>query len=222
MQGDGMKYKEIVKPTNKDRITHILDTFFQIQGDYYIHEDGTVDIHGDCILLTEKYPQLPIKFGKIDGNFICQLMRLSTLAGAPEKVGQIFDCRGNRIKSLEGGPKIVGGDYMCNLNELTTLKGAPISVGGDFACNGNTLVSLDGIPEKIGGRIFIDWQPGLPLLKTLIAKKGIGVVNTAMSTHPVSDILNRCRKANPRNLRYAILDAQKALTDAGYAANARW
>lgn len=48
-----------------------------------------------------------------------------------------FDCGGNRrLTSLEGAPKKVGGNFTCDQNvRLTSLEGAPKEVGENFYCN---------------------------------------------------------------------------------------
>ncbi|MBR1826009.1 MAG: hypothetical protein IJ770_05430 [Alphaproteobacteria bacterium] len=68
-----------------------------------------------------------------------------------------FDCSGNELTTLKGAPKKVGGHFDCFENELTTLEGAPKEVGGDFECKGNRLKSLLHLPKmKEEGRIYCD------------------------------------------------------------------
>ena len=55
--------------------------------------------------------KLPFKFGRVDKNFICmKCTSLTSLEGAPQKVGGDFDCRMcTSLTSLEGAPKKIGG-----------------------------------------------------------------------------------------------------------------
>jgi len=70
---------------------------------YTINEDGTVDVDGNVILYAsyyvDKLTKLPLKFGKVSGDFLCTHQEL---------------------KTLEGCPKWVGGDFTCSFNKLTT------------------------------------------------------------------------------------------------------
>ena len=73
-------------------------------------------------------------WGTIDDGFDCSYCRsLTSLEGAPKKVGGVFDC------------------FSCA--SLTTLKGAPKEVGSFrcYACQ--SLTSLEGAPEKVS-KIF--------------------------------------------------------------------
>ena len=55
----------------------------------------------------------------------------------PDPNGNI-DCADAYLTSLEGAPQKVGRDFYCYDNKLTSLKGAPQKVGGDFVCGDNT------------------------------------------------------------------------------------
>ena len=82
-----------------------------------------------------------------DGNFYCDYNQLTSLEGAPTKVGEYFDCSGNQLTSLKGAPSEVGKSFNCRNNKkLTSLEGAPSKVGGHFDCAGNQLTSLKGAP----------------------------------------------------------------------------
>ena len=90
---------------------------------YTINSDGTVDVNGDVYLFygLKGLTKLPLKFGKVTGDFYCN---------------------NNNLTSLEGGPKEVGGEFYCTDNELTILEGAPREVGGNFYCYNNPIYSV--------------------------------------------------------------------------------
>ena len=50
-----------------------------------------------------------------------------------------FRCIDNSLTSLKGAPEKVGGDFYCSNNSLTSLEGAPKEVGRDFYCSNNTV-----------------------------------------------------------------------------------
>ena len=68
---------------------------------------------------------------------------LTSLKGAPQKVGGDFICDDNKLTSLEGAPQKVDGNFTCSNNQLTSLKGAPKEVGGDFDYISNTKLTND-------------------------------------------------------------------------------
>lgn len=77
------------------------------------------------------------------GDFSCSENGLTSLKGAPQKIGGDFDCWENELTTLENGPQIVLKNYNCSGNRLISLKGAPQKIGGDFRCRANNqLTSL--------------------------------------------------------------------------------
>ena len=102
-----------------------------------------------------------VKDGVIEGHVIMsglQLTSLPDLSGV--KVTGYFDCGYNRLTSLAGAPsKVGGGGFVCSYNQLTSLAGAPISVGGDFICSANNLTSIEGLPEFIGKALYYSRNP---------------------------------------------------------------
>jgi hypothetical protein len=112
--------------------------------------DGGIDVNGNVNLREEKLEKLPIKFGKINGHFLCEKNQLTTLEGAPREVSGHFWCYNNKLTKLEGAPIYVGGIFDCQYNKLTNLEGSPEFVGGDFVCSDNKLITLDGAPKEMG------------------------------------------------------------------------
>ena len=120
--------------------------------------DGLVDVDGDVCLCDEELTKLPLKLGRLSGDFDCGNNKLTSLEGCPTDVGGYFYCNHNKLTTLEGAPKEVGGDFVCNYNKLILLEGAPKEVGGDFDCEYNKLTTLEHIPNVIGD-IYIDNNP---------------------------------------------------------------
>ena len=118
---------------------------------YTINSDGSVNVDGDVDFYRKGFTKLPLKFGRVSGNFNCMNNRLTTLEGSPSYVGGTFFCSNNKLTTLEGAPKEVGGNFLCSDNQLTTLKGSPERVGGHFNCSYNKLTTLEGAPESVRG-----------------------------------------------------------------------
>jgi hypothetical protein len=76
---------------------------------YIINSDGTIDVSGDVKLngVLKDMTKLPVKFGKVYGDFQCAANNLTILDGCPNYVGVWFCCRDNNLTSLEGCPKYV-------------------------------------------------------------------------------------------------------------------
>lgn len=121
---------------------------------YTIRHDGKVNVDGDVNLNDRCLSKLPLEFGIVTGDFLCKYNELTSLEGAPDKVGGSIDCGENTIESLKYSSKEVGGDFICTYNRLTTLEGAPEYIGKTLDCSYNDISSLKGCPEIINGDFF--------------------------------------------------------------------
>lgn len=117
-----------------------------------LNQDGSYDAPSGVDLSEMDLSELPLKFGKVEGNFDCSYNKLTSLEGAPKEVGGDFDCGYNKLTSLKGGPKKVGKNFNCDDNKLTSLDGAPKEVGGNFNCTHNKLTEL---PEELNCKELI-------------------------------------------------------------------
>ena len=118
------------KPDENGYIT--VDIIYQDNYEDYIGK--CVNVTGDVSISGLNLTEIPIKFGKVGGNFDCSHNKLKNLKNAPKKVGRGFRCEFNQLTSLKGSPKIVGEEFCCSYNQLTTLDTAPNKVGGWFDC----------------------------------------------------------------------------------------
>jgi hypothetical protein len=142
------RYKNFIKESKED-----IDSICKKFGikNYTINEDSTIDVDGNVNLHDKALTKLPLKFGKVSGNFYCHRNQLISLEGSPLSVGGGFYCHRNQLISLEGAPLSVGGNFDCGDNKLISLEGSPISVGRYFDCSSNQLKSLEGSPLSVGG-----------------------------------------------------------------------
>jgi len=90
-----MKFKRLLlneSITSVDLI-HIREWLEQMGiENYTINDDGTVDVDGDVNISNKNLTEIPIQFGKVNGNFWCNNNELTTLKGVPRIVGGIFSC----------------------------------------------------------------------------------------------------------------------------------
>jgi hypothetical protein len=200
-----MRHSELSKQVDKEKIEELLHAYFTVHHPYLINYNGVVDVDGNVQLIKEA-GQLPVTFGTVSGDFACY---------------------NNHLTSLQGAPTSVGGSFNCSRNHLTSLQNAPISVKGDFVCfdDKNSLTSLQGIgPNSDLKSFYCTWSEYLPILRSLVVKHSIEFHYPERGSlcREIGGILNTAKANNPNNLRGAILDAQKALIEAGFAGNARW
>lgn len=132
------KEAEIFKPMSEEEITEKLFKKFTK------NPDGTYDSK-ESVYLDENFARdgkLIIKFKKVDGNFTCADLGLTTLEGCPHSVAGSFRCSGNLLKDLKGCPKKVGIDFDCTHNsieEITDESELPEYVGRYFFAQDNWL-----------------------------------------------------------------------------------
>lgn len=145
-------FNELKKKLNKSSNQEI-DVFCQRYKiyDYVINDDSSIDVYGDVYLENKRFVQLPIKFGKVTGNFNCNFNNLESLEGCPNYVGGDFYCTYNNLLTLENSPSEVIGRFDCSNNKLESLKGSPNFTGGHFICSNNNLKSLKHGPTKVLG-----------------------------------------------------------------------
>ena len=115
-----------------------------------LNSDETIDYNGNiiveqlgCFVLNNK---LTIKFNKVNGDFNCSYLGLTSLEGCPEYVEGNFDCSYNHLTSLEGCPKHVGGIFDCSYNELINLDELPKEIKGDIYLSNNNF-SIESHPK---------------------------------------------------------------------------
>jgi hypothetical protein len=115
-------------------------------------DTGLVDVLGSFDCFQQGLTDFKgIRFGTVSSYFYCDSNQLTSLTGAPEKVGGSFYCNNNRLTNLVGSPKEVGGNFHCERNQLTSLEGAPEIVYKNFYCQDNNLTNLIGSPKEVSG-----------------------------------------------------------------------
>jgi hypothetical protein len=197
-------------------------------------ETGLIDVIGD-VLLPSELTQIPVRFGHVSGSFYCSNTGITSLEGAPQRVGGDVYCHNTKITSLVGAPHSVGGDFychnigitsldgapqniggtfVCNYTKITSLAGAPQSVGKNFYCYGTNITSLDGAPQSIGGTFHCYNTPLVDHLLAFFRTSGIKSVSTG--NEHVDTILNKYLNGD-RDM----LLCQDELIDAGFGDRAR-
>lgn len=103
---------------------YIAPTIVEDGSKYNIDKDGYVNVNGGVNLSNLNLTEIPIKFGKINGNFLCNRNKLTSMNGFPKEVTGSIDCSNNKIENLRGSGTICYGlDIACN--NISTLEGFP-------------------------------------------------------------------------------------------------
>jgi hypothetical protein len=113
---------------------------------------GFIDVEGDVRMESLNLTKIPVKFGKVSGDFNCSFNLLTNLEGAPESVGGSFNCKNNKLYNLSGAPKSVGDTFICYHNKLTSLKFVPHYIGNYFG------IYLGDIDEKYHSVIITELE----------------------------------------------------------------
>lgn len=82
--------------------------------------DSMVDVYGSVYFYDSGLYKIPLKFGKVTGNFSCAFNNLSSLSGCPKWVGGDFFCHGNKLENLDG-PDFVEGDFIIDKSIVNYL-----------------------------------------------------------------------------------------------------
>lgn len=128
---------------------------------HVIHEDGTVDVDGDLLLNYFRGEKLPLKFGRVYGDFEITSFgnlknKFTTLEGSPHTVDGEFSLKFLKgLSSLEGGPIHVGAELFIVGCPLTSLEGSPERVRGRYTIAESKITSLKGLPSVIEGTLHL-------------------------------------------------------------------
>jgi hypothetical protein len=148
--------KRIHMPTGWPHPIHSICKKYNIQN-YTINEDGSIDVNGSVYLSKKGLTELPLKFGKVSGNFSCSYNQLTSLEGSPSSVGTFY-CSYNQLTSLEGSPREVQ-DFYCDDNQLTSLSGISQEIRRNISCKFNKIRDVKGIKDGWDGLFHVYGNP---------------------------------------------------------------
>ncbi|MCK9471987.1 MAG: hypothetical protein M0Q88_09575, partial [Bacilli bacterium] len=101
-----------------------------------------------------------------------------------------FDCNDNQLTSLEGAPQRVGGFFSCSYNQLTTLEGVPQRVGEYFSCYNNKLKNIDYLP-KYYKKLYIGDNPISKIIKLFTLSNEFGGISNGEDKDLIMDFIDR-------------------------------
>ena len=133
------RYKNFIKESKED-IDSVCEKY-RI-GNYTINDDGSVDVDEDVDLYGFRITELPLKFGKVSGDFLCHNNKLTSLSGSPREVGGYFICSDNQLESLSGISKYISFGIYCENNKLRDVQGIKDGWRGTFYVEGNPVYEI--------------------------------------------------------------------------------
>lgn len=187
---------------------------------YSFNQNGEVDVDGDVHVLRESETELPVKFGTINGDFMCSASEYTSLKNTPHTVRGDFFFNHAQLSSVAGGPQTVENTlcYSGNTN-ITSLEGATPIVGEHlYLTNMTSLKSLQGIHKQIrqmNGIIDLDETPIESHILGVLMIRGCREIKK-LSNSKVAEIINKHLKGD-RDVHLC----QDELIDAGFAQFAR-
>lgn len=136
---------------------------------YIINEDGSIDVNGDVKITDAKLEEIPIRFNRVEGNYILNTAKLRSLKNSPLYVSGFFRAEFTYIKTLEFSPKYIGTDFDVSYNNISSLKFSPEYIGGCFAIVENNIKNFDYL--NVFSDILIMGNPISTLLDIIIMSK---------------------------------------------------
>lgn len=139
--------KNILSQKYIDNVSKLCERFNIYN--YDIRPDGKIDVQGPVYITYCKFKKLPLSFGNISGD--CDFMgtSLTTLEGAPEKVGGFFRIQSTKCTSLKGAPEYVGKDFYCTGVPITSLEYSPSHIGGFIDVRHTKIPNLIGLTSDV-------------------------------------------------------------------------
>lgn len=229
---------------DNSHIDIILGQQVQIDGDYEVDDNGTVNVLGNVEYNTS-INKLRVQFGTVIGNFTRsqttpQNPRLNTLAGFPRKVeggvsvarsqirdlthapnqvaGSFYAYHCSNLTTLHGAPRWVGGNMLAYKCALTSLAGAPLVVKGIFDVSQNPLENYDHMPEGCSS-VSVSYNKQAPILRLLVYPEVHFKFDYVREPH---HIVNEIMHKYAGKGRAGAIKAAGELIKAGYKENARW
>lgn len=142
---------------DKKEISNWLNKYYI--RNYVINDDCTVDVNGRVWLKLTQLTNIPVKFGKVTGDFSVRNNSLTSLLGCPDWVGGNFECARQEasmrdgsiisMENLEHSPKEVKGNYECGGMDLYSLRGMTPNIGGNVQIIKSNIVTYFGIPKLL-------------------------------------------------------------------------
>lgn len=148
----------------RDRLVKLFDDYFSSPRE--VHPDRfTLELEAPSDVLKKlhvEFAQLPLKFGKVFGDFDVSKGKLATLENGPYFVGGSCNVGRNKLTSLRHAPKMVVKSFDADNNQLTSLEGSPENIGGDFNVAYNPLKTLKGFPKHVKGWVTLPFDKDNP------------------------------------------------------------
>jgi hypothetical protein len=113
---------------------------------YTIEDNLIVNVAGSVYFDGHELTHLPVKFGKVAGDFSCSGVGFTTCQGFPREVSyDVWVCN-NKLTTIQYAPEKIGGSFYIWGNQITNLAQLTCEISEDLYCHTNPL-RLDNINE---------------------------------------------------------------------------
>lgn len=235
---------EVMCPSSQLRSLQVK--FRTVQGDFHLHCSSLQTLHnmpeqiqGDLTIRGGKFTSMEGAPHTVTGSVdLLGCKQLASLQGFPSQTGGInIDGAAINSSQLKYLPRHVPGRlYINRCLNIFDLHGLPTRIDRDLDLRLCPISSLDGF-EGCGGQLVVDYSPQMPLLKSLMAKDGVMLVNRGgytagmfiIDTREITEELNKFKGQGKVALLNAALAlkklGEKYLPSAGtnpFLKNAKW
>jgi hypothetical protein len=91
-------------------------------GVWVFNDKGEVDVEGNISIRKKGLTQIPVKFGRVSGDFSCSWNNLTTLKNCPDYVGEEFFIYSNNLTDYFKSIKEEDFPHWKNLEWLDVLR----------------------------------------------------------------------------------------------------
>jgi hypothetical protein len=114
-----------------------------------LNSNGEVDVEGWVSMYNMKLPEIPVKFGRVEGWFDCNSNKLTTLKNCPDYIKEGFYCSDNNLTNYFKSIKEEDFPLWYKLDWISVLEEYPflVNIGKKYFDWNNLKFILDSIPQ---------------------------------------------------------------------------
>jgi hypothetical protein len=75
-------------------------------GKWTLNSEGKIDVKSDIFMNQRNISEVPVKFGKVYGNFICSYNNLTSLKNFPDYISNSLFIGNNKIETFDFFPEV--------------------------------------------------------------------------------------------------------------------
>jgi hypothetical protein len=132
----------------KEQIKFLDDVCYEY---WKLNSTGEVDVDGSVNIRNKGLTEIPVKFGRVEGDFNCSYNKLTTLKNCPNVIGDWLGlyCKGNTLTDYFKNIKEEDFHLWGELNWFDVLQEYPflVNIGKKYLSGDNLRWCLDTYPQ---------------------------------------------------------------------------